>query len=49
MPLNSQNKNSNSKEGLLTLPELSKALKHMQNNKTPGLDGFPAEFLKKIG
>ena len=37
---------SNSIEGLLTLPELSKALKHMQNNKTPGLDGFPADFYK---
>ena len=37
---------SKSIEGLLTLPELSKALKHMQNNKTPGLDGFPADFYK---
>ena len=34
----------NSIEGLLTLPELSKALKHMQNNKTAGIDGFPSEF-----
>ena len=33
-------------EGKLTIKELGEALKAMKNNKTPGLDGFPAEFLK---
>ena len=31
-------------EGPVTLAELGKVLKHMKNNKTPGIDGFPAEF-----
>ena len=33
-------------EGHLTIKELSKALKQTKNNKTPGIDGFPADFLK---
>ena len=33
-------------EGKLTIEELSLALKTMKNNKTPGIDGFPAEFYK---
>ena len=33
-------------EGYLTVQELSEALKNTKNNKTPGLDGFPAEFFK---
>ena len=33
-------------EGDLKLEELAKALKNMKNNKTPGIDGFPAEFFK---
>ena len=33
-------------EGLLTLKELSTTLKNMKNNKTPGIDGFPADFFK---
>ena len=33
-------------EGPITLLELSKALKKMKNNKTPGIDGFPSEFFK---
>ena len=33
-------------EGKLTIDELTKALKAMKNEKTPGIDGFPAEFLK---
>ena len=37
---------SNSLEGMLTLNEISKALKNMKNNKTPGIDGFPADFFK---
>ena len=37
---------SNSLEGLLTLEEITKSLKNMKNNKTPGIDGFPAEFFK---
>ena len=33
-------------EGKLTIEELSLALKTMKNNKTLGIDGFPAEFYK---
>ena len=33
-------------EGKLTTEELGHALKTMKNGKTPGIDGFPAEFLK---
>ena len=34
--------------GPITIIELSEALKHMKNNKTPGIDGFPAEFFKEF-
>ena len=37
---------SNSLEGLLTINEIGQALKKMSNNKTPGSDGFPADFYK---
>ena len=30
----------------ITMDELSNALKNMKNGKTPGIDGFPAEFYK---
>ena len=33
-------------EGKLTVEELGQALKDMKNGKTPGMDGFPAEFFK---
>ena len=33
-------------EGPLKIIELSNALKSMKNGKIPGIDGFPAEFLK---
>ena len=33
-------------EGLITYEEASNTLKKMKNNKTPGSDGFPAEFYK---
>ena len=33
-------------KGQLTLEEISTSLKSMKNNKTPGIDGFPAEFFK---
>lgn len=33
-------------EGKFKLEEISNALKKMKNNKSPGLDGFPAEFFK---
>ena len=33
-------------EGPITLLELGVALKSMKKNKTPGIDGFPAEFFK---
>ena len=36
-------------DGPLVLSELSNALKNMKNNKTPGIDGLPAEFLKSFG
>ena len=40
------NKNMENLEGKLTLIEISEALKHMKNEKSPGIDGFPAEFYK---
>ena len=44
---------SNQLEGNLTLPELTKALRNMKNNKSPGTDGYSCEFFKvfwnKIG
>ena len=33
-------------EGLITTNECYKVLKHMKNNKSPGLDGIPIEFYK---
>ena len=33
-------------EGPLTVTEIGDALKGMKHNKTPGIDGFPAEFYK---
>ena len=33
-------------EGKIESYELSKTLKNMKNNKTPGIDGLPAEFYK---
>ena len=33
-------------EGEITLSEASSALKNMKNNKSPGSDGFTAEFFK---
>ena len=30
----------------LTTDELAITLKNIKNNKTPGIDGFPAEFFK---
>ena len=38
--------NAENLEGKLTLIEISEALKHMKNEKSPGIDGFPAEFYK---
>ena len=32
--------------GYLTVQEISYALKNTKNNKSPGLDGFPAGFFK---
>ena len=40
------NEHSDLMEGKLTIHELSMALKQTKNNKTPGIDGFPADFLK---
>ena len=37
---------SRTMEGYLTITELGNALKNTKNNKTPGLDGIPFEFLK---
>ena len=37
---------SKSLEGFLTLEEITQSLKQMNNNKTPGIDGFPADFFK---
>jgi hypothetical protein len=33
-------------EGLITMKEITSALKTMNNNKSPGIDGFSAEFFK---
>ena len=30
----------------ITITELSSIVKNMKNNKTPGIDGFPADFFK---
>ena len=35
-------------EGLVTIEEIGNAVKKMKHNKTPGIDGFPAEFFKKF-
>ena len=35
-------------EGYLTVQEISCALKNTKNSKTPGLDGFPAEFWNSL-
>ena len=40
---------SESLEGELTLYEISEALKKFKNNECPGIDGFPAEYLKFFG
>ena len=37
---------SDSLEGEITILELSNALSKMKNNKTPGIDGYPADFFK---
>ena len=37
---------SASLNGPITINELNHVLKNMKNNKTPGIDGFPVEFLK---
>ena len=37
---------SNSLEGEITYEELADALKNMKNSKSPGMDGFTAEFFK---
>ena len=37
---------ANTIEGKITLEEASFALKHMKNKKSPGTDGFSAEFFK---
>ena len=37
---------SNKIEGLISVTELSNSLSKMNNNKTPGLDGFPVDFYK---
>ena len=39
---------SRSLDGPLTYKEISLTVKQMKNNKTPGIDGFPAEFFKTI-
>ena len=33
-------------DGEITLKELNETLSKMKNNKTPGLNGFPADFYK---
>ena len=40
------NEESNNLEGEITYEELGNALKNMKNSKSPGMDGFTAEFFK---
>ncbi len=40
------NQMSESLEGKITYQELTKCIKQMKNNKSPGLDGFSNEFYK---
>ena len=40
------NDQATSIEGDLKEEELFESLKNMKNNKSPGIDGFPAKFLK---
>ena len=40
------NEESNSLEAEITYEELGNALKNMKNSKSPGMDGFTAEFFK---
>ena len=42
--LNKRNKNDC--EGLVTEEEVKLVIKNMENNKSPGTDGFPIEFYK---
>lgn len=37
---------ANQLDSVLTIQELNSALQNMQNNKSPGPDGFPVEFFK---
>ena len=37
---------SNKIEGSLTMLEITNVLRRMKSNKTPGTDGFPADFYK---
>ena len=39
-----KNNQSSASEGKLTIEEISSALKSRKNNKSPGIDRFPAEF-----
>ena len=41
-----QNTEADLLDGQITVKELNEALAKMKNNKTPGIDGFPADFLK---
>ena len=36
-------------EGSITPDKIGNALKKMKNNKTPGMDGFPAKVLRYFG
>ena len=37
---------ANNLDGPVTIEEIGVVLKNMKNNKTPGIDGFPADFFK---
>ena len=39
----------NKLDGKLKVEELSEALRNMKNEKSPGIDGFPAEFFTFLG
>ena len=40
------NNESNTLEGMISYKQASESLKHMRNGRSPGTDGFSADFFK---
>ena len=49
IPSKSKDTEAQKLEGELTYKELTEALRHMKNSKSPGNGGFSAEIFKTIG